>query len=93
VYGSYARGTQKKDSDIDICVLVDAKFVNRYDEALNRELKETLKKDVHCVFCLTKNHWCVKEIYNKNQDEVVKSLSSKKTFFTRLYEKILAWIR
>jgi predicted nucleotidyltransferase len=66
VYGSYAKGTQTDESDIDICVLCHGEVL-RFDEVLNREITETIGKDVHVVFCTQINEWCLKEIYNKEK--------------------------
>ena len=59
VYGSYARGTQTEESDIDICILLpDGTNVHRFNRPLNITLSNAIKKHVSCVFCTRKNAWC-----------------------------------
>lgn len=65
VYGSYARGTQTDESDIDICIqMPEETKVNRHDFALNKVLTDAIGKEVHCVFCTMDNGWCEKLIYD-----------------------------
>jgi predicted nucleotidyltransferase len=67
VYGSYARGTNTPDSDVDICVLMPADvLVTRYNFTLNKIISKQVGKDVHIVFCTKHNAWCEKIIW---QDE------------------------
>jgi uncharacterized protein len=66
LYGSYAKGTNTENSDIDICVLMPTDtVVHRLDEKLNNDLTWVAKKDVHVVFCTQQNEWCLKELYKK----------------------------
>lgn len=65
VYGSYAKGTEKPTSDIDICVLMPEDVeVMRHDHEMNDDISITVGKQVNCVFCTQMNQWCLKEIYN-----------------------------
>ena len=67
LYGSYAKGTNTENSDIDICVLMPTDtVVHRLDEKLNTDLTWIAKKDVHVVFCTKQNEWCLKELYKKS---------------------------
>lgn len=90
VYGSYAKGLETNESDIDICVLMPEGVVYRYDEALNREISATINKEVHVVFCTEMNQWCLKEIYNSDQQKVIERLGKNKTFFQTLKD-IFKW--
>ncbi len=64
LYGSYARGEQTDESDIDIQVMMPkGMYVRRYDLALNKDLSDAVGKDVHVVFATIQNQWCVKKIY------------------------------
>lgn len=91
MYGSYAKGLQTNESDIDICILMPSGLINRYDEALNREISETIKKDVHVVFCTEFNQWCLKEIYNSEQQKVIDRLSVKEPTFFQYIKRLFKW--
>ena len=91
VYGSYAKGLETNESDIDICILMPKGEVNRYDEALNRELSATVRKDVHAVFCTEFNQWCLKEIYNSEQQKVIDRLSEKEPSFFQYIKRLFKW--
>ena len=69
LYGSYARGTETEESDIDICILMpEDKDVSRYDFILNRKLTVKTGKQVGVVFCTVINHWCEKLIHHKTDN-------------------------
>ena len=64
IYGSYARGKQTDQSDIDVCILMDPSSApERKDLNLDQVLTEALGIEVHCVFCTMMNGWCEVEIY------------------------------
>jgi predicted nucleotidyltransferase len=51
VFGSYASGEQKKDSDLDIAVFIDSDEKRKRIEALanSAKLKSALKMDIHII--------------------------------------------
>lgn len=58
LYGSYAKGTQRPDSDIDISIKVKPGEVEwRYNPALSDELSKLVGKEVNVVFCTTDNEF------------------------------------
>lgn len=91
VYGSYAKGLQTDSSDVDICILMPQGEINRFDEALNRELTATIRKEVHCVFCTQHNEWCLKEIYNSEQQKVIDRLSIPEPSFFQYIKNLFKW--
>lgn len=66
IYGSYAKGTQTDQSDIDVCILMPPSWQGaRHNFELNKVLTKAIGKDVHVVFCNQLNGWCVKSIYKR----------------------------
>ena len=60
LYGSYARGDQRKDSDIDLLILVDRKKINREDEKRITYPVYSLGTDTDNIISLivkTKKEW------------------------------------
>ncbi len=51
IFGSYAVGEQKKDSDLDVAVLIDNENIRKQIEALanSAKLKSTLEMDIHVI--------------------------------------------
>lgn len=67
LYGSHAKGTATRDSDIDICILIEnAHNLKRFNPTLNNYLTDLTGKAVHCVYCKVKNGWCEKLLNPKN---------------------------
>ena len=57
IFGSYARGDNKKNSDIDMLIEVKGRKFSLFDlVGLELELKETLKKDVDLLTYKGINH-------------------------------------
>lgn len=57
IFGSYARGDNKKNSDIDMLIEVKGRKFSLFDlVGLELELKETLKKDVDVLTYEGINH-------------------------------------
>ena len=58
LYGSYAKGTQKPDSDIDISIKVKPGEVQwRYNPQLSDDLSKLVGKEVNVVFCTQDNEF------------------------------------
>ncbi len=51
IFGSYAVGEQKKESDVDVAVFIDSEFLQRKIEALanSAKLKSNLEMDIHII--------------------------------------------
>ncbi|MEK6938171.1 MAG: nucleotidyltransferase family protein [Nanoarchaeota archaeon] len=63
IFGSYARGDQKKNSDIDILIQVKDKKFSLFDlVGLELELKKILRKDVDLLTYNGLNHLIREEV-------------------------------
>lgn len=58
LYGSRAKGKHTKNSDYDICVLVNTDTVDRRDFELQNNLSLDLQEKISIVFCTQSNEWC-----------------------------------
>ena len=65
VFGSYARGEQNKNSDIDILIEISDEFSLLFLVSLKRLLSSTLKKDVDLVEYSTIRPELKKQILNE----------------------------
>lgn len=77
LYGSYARGTETEQSDIDVCIeMPNGVEIRMHDFALNEVLTDAVGKEVHAVFCVNqntgfKNEWCELLIYKSELANVM----------------------
>ncbi len=77
LYGSYARGKETPESDIDVCVEMPCGVdIRMHDFPLNAKLSDQVGKEVHVVFCVNqndgfKNEWCELLIYKSELANVM----------------------
>ena len=57
LFGSYAKGTQNKNSDIDIAILLDKNFKipKFYLSQLSNKLESKIKKEIHIIILNNSN--------------------------------------
>ena len=70
VFGSYAAGTQKRFSDLDIGVLLDQQFMPDAGELQIQymtDLSRTMLKDVHAVILNNASEGLMKQIFKKGE--------------------------
>ncbi len=75
LYGSYARGTQQKDSDIDVLILLDKAKISRQDEKRVKYPLYDLEFDTGIIISplvLTKKDWELRHKITPFYEEVMK---------------------
>ena len=91
LFGSYASGSQRHDSDVDLGILFDDECED-FDSFLDRyfvELPRTLRKDIHPLVMNTAGELVLKQIFSKGKVLVVRNPKKLSRFLMIKYSQIL----
>lgn len=70
IFGSHAKGTERKDSDVDLAVLIDNELLCKQFELKNRytgELSRILRKDLHILIMNNLGELILGQIFKYSQ--------------------------